>query len=226
MPPAKFGMKIVIQCAQTKLQDAGTFSHVSGQRIWFVANPKQCPAPTSQLISCRPDDEIGFMPGTWRDLLVRYNRDNSNPNALFRAADLYRPKIYQSLVARYGWQNVFILSAGWGLVRADYLIPPYDITFSAQASPCNRRSQRDFFKDFQHFQKYGVSSDETIYFFGGKDYLALFHSLTKDIAAAKIVHYAGRIPEKHEGYHYVRYKSFTNWHYACVRDFMTGKVHS
>jgi len=219
-------MKIVIQCAQTKHQAAGTFSNVSGQKVCFVPKPEQCSVSLPQSISCRPDEEIGYKPGTWRELLVRYNRLNSNPNALFRAADLYRPRIYQSLVAQYSWKNVFILSAGWGLVRADYLIPTYDITFSAQASPCKRRSQMDFYEDFRHLQDHGVSPDETIYFFGGKDYLALFHLLTQDITTAKTVYYAGKISEKHDGYHYVQYKRFTNWHYACAREFMEGKLHS
>ncbi len=33
--------------------------------------------------------------------------------------NLYEPNVYQNLIDRFGWDNVFILSAGWGLVKAN-----------------------------------------------------------------------------------------------------------
>ena len=50
--------------------------------------------------------------------LIRYNRQGLNPDGLFRGAELYKPPVYRALVERSGWQNVFILSAGWGLIRS------------------------------------------------------------------------------------------------------------
>ena len=52
--------------------------------------------------------------GHKRVVLQRYNAARSNPNCLLRAGDLYGPDVYRRLVDVFGWQNVFILSAGWG----------------------------------------------------------------------------------------------------------------
>ena len=72
----------------------------------------------------------------------RYN-DNPGRNLLHLcpAYQLYQNKTYGLLVDRFGLNTVYILSAGWGLVRADYLLPYYDITFSPSAEAYKRRRE-------------------------------------------------------------------------------------
>jgi hypothetical protein len=69
---------------------------------------------------------------SWRHFLRKYNDDaGGNPLHLYPAYQLYENRAYGRLVGRYGLRNVYVLSAGWGLIRADFLTPSYDITFSA-----------------------------------------------------------------------------------------------
>ncbi|MHB0665642.1 hypothetical protein ACX4MV_12140, partial [Roseomonas mucosa] len=86
---------------------------------------------------------------------------------LWIAGKLYRPKAYALLLEKLGIERLFILSAGWGLVRADFLLPDYDITFSTSAEPWKRRRASDKFSDFNALER----TQEDIVFLGGKDYL-------------------------------------------------------
>jgi hypothetical protein len=71
--------------------------------------------------------------------------------------------------------NVYILSAGWGLIEASFLTPQYDITFSQSAEETYiRRRTGDHYRDFCRLRK----QDDDIAFLGGKDYVSLFCSLT------------------------------------------------
>lgn len=72
-------------------------------------------------------------------------------------------------------EGVYILSAGWGLIRSDFLTPYYDITFSQSADPYKRRRRTDRYDDFRMIPD-GVKDE--ILFIGGKDYLPLFCQLT------------------------------------------------
>jgi hypothetical protein len=218
-------MKIVIQCCHGKHESAGTFTNADGKKVLFVAHPELCTQPVHTFVRCRPDDAKDNWRGSWRDYLAEYNQLDSNPNGLFQATNLYKPAVYQALVEQYGWQNVFILSAGWGLIRADYLIPYYDITFSAQAEPCNRRRRSDIYRDFNHLLDCSVQFDESIYFFGGKDYLLLYYSLTQHIVARKVIYHSQSQPERRQGYEYIPYPPSTNWHYRCAQDFIAGRIH-
>lgn len=50
---------------------------------------------------------------------------------------------------RFGLHKVYILSAGWGLIRADFLTPYYyDVTFSQSAEGYKRRRKSDRYQDF------------------------------------------------------------------------------
>jgi hypothetical protein len=84
---------------------------------------------------------------------------------------VYGNKVYERLADHFGGQKVFILSAGWGLIRADFLTPYYDITFSQSADAYKRRKKTDRYADF--CMPPG-DTDDDIFFFGGKDYLPLF----------------------------------------------------
>jgi hypothetical protein len=76
----------------------------------------------------------------------------------------YRPTgkpFYSLLVERFGIDNVYILSRGWGLIRGSFLTPHYDITFEDAEGP--------------------------VVFFGGKGYLPLFMQLTRGLRGADCV---------------------------------------
>ncbi len=181
-------MKIVIQCAGQKRQPAGTLKGPTGEEIVFVACPELCPPDgTSGVRYCRPDDLVGPGLGTWRESLVAYNQDGENRHGLCTAAELYRPRIYRDLVLAFGSENVFILSAGWGLIRSDFLTPDYNITFSTQKNvpAWARRSKRLTLppRDLNHLTPTVTSPDEPIHFFGGRDYLPLFSALMEFLPA-------------------------------------------
>ena len=89
---------------------------------------------------------------------------------LLPAWQLYDRPVYRELVHALGAENVLILSAGWGLLSADFLTPNYDITFSTTAERYKRRRVRDRYRDFCM-----LSGDriEPVVFLGGKDYVPL-----------------------------------------------------
>ncbi len=76
-------------------------------------------------------------------------------------------KVYGRLVVRLGLENVYVLSAGWGLIRADFLTPYYYITFSSRADTYKRRRKTDRYDDFRMLPD---DAKNDIVFFGGKDY--------------------------------------------------------
>ena len=214
-------MKVVIQCAGKKQNRADLLKSGDGQAIDFVAKPDLYhsvgPRPA------RPDDPAGE--GSFRDVVIRYNerflRDGVNPDRLFAASDLYFPAIYRLLVDAVGSSDVFILSAGWGLVRAAYLLPHYNVTFSIlkKVPKYARREKRDgSWRDFNHLAEASIGSDEPIHFFGGVDYLPLYYRLTRDIQACKIIHHKAKPPVQ-EGYQYEAYHGDRNqnWHYLAAQ---------
>jgi hypothetical protein len=116
---------------------------------------------------------------------------------------------------------VYVLSAGWGLIRADFLVPQYDITFSQSAEDYKRRRKTDRYDDFCTLP---VETDGNILFFGGKDYLPLFCALTKAVRGRKIVFYNSATAPRLSGCVLRRFDTTTrtNWHYECANAFLNG----
>ena len=197
-------MKMVIQCAGRKNESAGRLTKLSGDKVLFVAHPDKC---FPQANCYRPYDHADGTDSMWRDYLKLYNQKGLNPDNLYHAWELYRPPIYKALVEKYGVQNVFILSAGWGLIRSDFLIPYYDITFSNQGKPYSKRHPRDQFRDFNQLENCGIHADEAIYFFGGQDYLKLYLSLTQNIVARKVIYHSRGGAFQIQGYECITYRS-------------------
>jgi len=227
-------MKVVIQCAGQKKRCAGRFKSPSGEEVQFVARPLLCGPPCASSVRyCWVGEQISPGSLTWRKALVNYNdeynRTGENPYGLSKAAELYRPSVYRQLVKALGWEAVFILSAGWGLIRSDFLTPDYNITFSRQKKIplwARREKRLDPLEDLNQLDAAATSPDEPIHFFGGRDYLPLLHSLTRRNLAAKIiVHYKGNQPS-HEGF--INYEPFScernqNWHYEAVKAFLRSR---
>lgn len=195
-------MKIVIQCCSRKNQNIGSFIANNGHTVKFVAQPDLCLQSGGKYF-CRPDDLMPGSHNTWREHLHQYNelyrRTGDNPDTLCTAIDLYKPKmaagIYRDLANAFGEENMFILSAGWGLVNGRFLLPNYDITFSKRAKKNekykyrNSESNDSTWKDFNHLSENPISEDEIIYFFGGLDYISPYRKLTSRIPNQKIIFY-------------------------------------
>ena len=211
----------IIQCASKKRPDAGRFVADDGRKVLFVADPGAAPASQS-LRYARPDDETPAG-HTYRERLEQYNRDDrtDNPWGLLPAWQLYMPSAYRTLVDALGVGNVFILSAGWGLVAANYLLPDYDITFSSSAKgqqAYKRRRLGD--KRYRDFSMLPQDTVKQVFFFGGKDYLALFCTLTANIGRRTAFVNSNTLPSG-MNCRTARYATTTktNWHYKCVNDF-------
>jgi hypothetical protein len=215
-------MIIVIQCAASKRSDAGHLQSASGKPVIFVANPEAAPVDPAHEYA-RPDEPSG--PGvSWRQMLLKYNEETEdNPLGLCPAWQLYENKTYGRLVDRFGLEKVYILSAGWGLIRADFLTPYYDITYSQSAEGYKRRRKTDQYQDFRMVPD---QTDEDIRFFGGKDYIPLFCSLTNAIGSRKMVFYnSARVPQV-SGCTLEKFETTTrtNWHYECANAFLDGAL--
>jgi hypothetical protein len=213
---------VVIQCAASKRPDAGHLETRDGQQVDFVANPEAAPA-NPRRVYARPDD-ISDDGRTWRQVLLDYNKEpHNNPLGLVPAYQLYENRIYARLVERFGVVNVFILSAGWGLISADFLTPSYDITFSISADPYKRRRKLDRYNDLCMLP---VSAHQEVVFFGGKDYLPLFCALTEQHRDRRLVYYNSASPPQLSGCTLKRYQTSTrtNWHYECANAFIDGEI--
>ncbi|MBE7728816.1 hypothetical protein [Komagataeibacter sp. FXV3] len=216
-------MIIIIQCANSKRPDAGTLRNVEGKPVKFVARPDL--APKDGYVHARPDD-ISDNGESWRQRLEHYNESAScNPLDLLPACELYENPIYLQLAEKVGRSRLFILSAGWGLISADFLTPVYDITFSAEArgpTAYKRRRKGDHFADFCMLSKDTI---EPVLFLGGKSYLPSFLSLTRNIKASRTICYNSITPPDAPGCNLVHFETTgkTNWHYSCAKAFLTGK---
>lgn len=215
-------MKIVIQCAARKNCDAGWMVDSHGRRVSFVADPASAPAREGFMYA-KPDD-IGEDGASWRERLVAYNSgSHANPLGLYPAYKLYANEAYGALVGKSGAENVYILSAGWGLIGAKFLTPQYDITFSPNADAFKRRRKADTYADFCQLPEH--CTDDLV-LFSGKDYLPLFNALTRSYVGTRHVFYNSRNIPRLEGCRVIRYDTSTrtNWHYECARAFMNGTV--
>jgi hypothetical protein len=213
-------MKIVMQCAGSK-KEGGYWLNEEGKPVLFVAHPEFI-HPSFHGTRVAPDDQstAGL---SWRDLVLEYNNDQfQNPYQLYKAYLLYQNSSYQALVNRFGCENIYILSAGWGLIRSDFLIPTYDITFKSNSKkPYLWRKQKDQFNDFNMLPH---DTQDAVVYLGGKDYISLFYGLTKELACPKVIIHNSNNTAFRAGYKLLQYptKIRTNWHYACASAIAAG----
>ena len=220
---------VVMLCARSKQPDAGHLRRGDGRKVMFVARPHPAPADDGRVYA-RPDDaaDSGI---SWRKELLRYNQRHQatgdNPLGLLPAWNLYRNPIYRQLWEKYGPDNLYILSAGWGLIRADFLTPAYDITFSSGARGATahqRRGKRDTYDDWRMLP---ADTDKPVAFFGGLEYARFFVELTGGMRPElRYVFYNARAAPSVPGCRVIKYdtRQKSNWHYAAARDFMDGRI--
>ena len=230
----------VIQCAGSKQPGAGTFTQ-NGLPVRFVAN-KPDEEREAECVYAHPDDtsDSGI---SWRKTLLdyneRYRNTAANPLRLLPAWQLYQNSIYSRLVTAYGTEHAYILSAGWGLINAEFLTPAYDITFSrGKRIPkykwrdkyncyCKGRKRRnsEYYDDLCQLP---TESEVPIVFFGSKDYVPLFCRLTQTLDCRKIVFYNSKEPPCAPGCDCdlkpFNAKRNQNWQYDCAKAFMDGRI--
>ncbi len=213
---------VVIQGGEDKVASAGHMVLPDGRPVVFVAEPGVAPSDPGTAYR-RPDDRADGIQ-TFRDALVAYNgTPEDNPLGLLPAWRLYEDDAYRTLAEGVEPENLFILSAGWGLIESDFLTPTYDITFSNGVATYKRRRPRDSYNDLRRLPSEGTSR---VVFAGGADYIPLFLELTEGIATERIVyHHANRVPLASDAQFVPVESDDTNdWHLQWARDYAAGKV--
>jgi hypothetical protein len=213
-------MIVVMQCAARKRPHAGHLVTSDGKPVEFVAHPEIAPVQANQIYA-RPDD-ISDTGVSWRKQLLNYNKTpRNNPLRLSPAFQLYENPTYGSLAKCFGLESVYILSAGWGLIRSDFMTPHYDITFSQSADSYKRRRRADRYDDCCMLP--GQITDE-IFFIGGKDYLPLFCCLTK--GRKRTAFFNSAIIPQFGDCKFRRFETTTrtNWHYECANAMIEGRL--
>ncbi|MCX7546219.1 DUF6884 domain-containing protein [Marinicella gelatinilytica] len=221
--------KIVIQCAGTK-NPCGSFVDKVGKLVKFVAQPELC--QSNEKFNFQKPDGLDSDGISWRDKLITYNKTQykENPLKFLKAYELYKPAAYKGLVDKFGIENVYILSAGWGLVNADYLLPDYDITFSStkKKDKYKKRKVLDYFNDFNFIDS---NNNDEIIFLGGKSYQRLFVKLTNHLSSKKVIVYNS---DKMPNFDQIKSEKFTklgksgkrlnmNWQYECAKEIINEK---
>lgn len=214
-------MRVVIQCAARKNPSAGSLVAPNGQPVLFVAQPDRAPKDGNHLFA-RPDD-LADDGRSWREHLHDYNGQPCNPQGLLPAYQLYAHGAYRALADSFGVEQLFVLSAGWGLISAGFLTPRYDITFAASVASWKRRRRQDLYNDFCMMPDNGAP----IAFVGGKEYLPLFCMLTEHLRCRKTVFFNSvsqpQLPPGFEARSY-RTRTRTNWHYECALALAAGSL--
>lgn len=225
-------MNIVIVCAANKKPRAGCLRRQDGQKVKFVADPDRA-SHAESYVYAQPDDssDVGV---SWRETLRQHNETpEGNRLGLLQAWKLYSNSTYEYLARKHGTERLYILSGAWGLIPATFLTPMYDITFSTgkHVKPYQRRKAEDCYGNFCMLPDNIV---EPVVFFGGKDYVEFFCSLTKGIKAERYIFYNTSHPpkvlpgcqtRKFETEHRKNRSSRREiWYYKCARDFIDGDI--
>ncbi|MFY1712904.1 hypothetical protein J3366_15565 [Tritonibacter mobilis] len=215
-------MICVIQCAASKNETAGYLRRPDGSKVLFVADPENGPADAACSFA-HPDDIIE-KGKTWRDELLSYNEaPDNNPLGLLPAWQLYQNETYALLAEQFGVDRLYILSAGWGLLSANFLTPKYDITFNAQADLYKRRRKKDYYKDLRMLPQ---DTDEPVVFFVSKGYVPLACALTEGVTAPRHLFYNSATPPNAPEFMLKNYetRTRTNWQYECAKSFLAGDI--
>ncbi len=215
-------MKIIISCCNRK--NGERLLH-NGEVIYFVSNVHQVVPNNKNYF--HPDDLVPNEDITWRELISKQELYNN----LQPAHELYRPPIYNSLHHHYG-NNLFIFSAGWGIIRSDFRLPKYNVTYSQNNNIPNYaiRNNGDVFNDFNHLE--GIALNERIILIAGSDYVLPFCQLTEDLPNEKIIIYKNQILLNNN--QYLNYGNFqfqhyqtnrrTNWHYEFAQRLINNEI--
>jgi hypothetical protein len=208
----------VLCCSSQKTKDGFCYK---GETVKFVASPQI--APKDEFTYYKPDDPIPGENKTWRNLVL--NGQNDPKLDLVPAYHLYKSDIYRAFYREFG-NFFYILSAGWGIIRADFKIPAYDITYStAPGVPaCVRRKDNYGWKDINHLKEDSVKFDHDsgIILFAGSGYVPPFCDMTQSIPCRKKILYKSQKIGRRQGFVYEYYQTNLkiNWYYEAAGDFL------
>ena len=210
----------VLCCSASKTKE---FFCDNGKRIKFVASPKDAP-PENGIEYCKPSDQI---PGanknkTWNDLVLEQKHSD-----FIEAYKLYSDDVYRGLFREYG-NNFYILSAGWGIIRACFKIPAYDITYSKAGNMPKwvKRNDNAGWLDINHLKEDAAKSPSTpIILFAGVDYVPHFQRMACGIKNRKIIMYRSKKVEQLPGFEYVYYETRKKiWPPQAAKEFLHGTL--
>ena len=203
-------MKIVITCIGPK---NGTNLIYNDLEILFVSDSKFCKKQDGKLFA-NPDEMMPDRKTTWREYVNSSEYQNNENN--LKAGDLYNREIFRRLNSVLNYEY-YILSAGWGLIKASRRIPKYDISFSGNEK-CKKRNEFQIFQDTNDL--IGIEETELIKFYGGKPYRNLFYSLTNSLKNQKLILFTGLTVPTQGGFKFERrYPTRnTNWHEDILKE--------
>ena len=198
-----------------------------GQPVAFVAQPEFAPERDG-VVYARPDD-FADTGRTWREELVIYNQQHNpeaNPLGLLPAWLLYKNKTYRLLADTFGPRNLYIFSAGWGLVRSDFMIPSYDITLSPNATGPDKYKRRRKDDRYDDFAMLPSDPANPLVFLGSKAYVPLFCQLTDSCSAHRIIFHNSKVPPEAPDCEIRKYDipKKTDWHYDAAKALAEGKM--
>jgi hypothetical protein len=209
----------VLVCSSRKTKDWFCYK---GQDVKFAASPQR--APKDAFTYYKPDDPIPGENKTWRDLVLEQNHPGLVPAYCLYSRDIYRD-LYHEFDNRF-----YILSAGWGIIRAGFKIPAYNITYStAPKMPKHARRRDDQgWKDINHLKKDCENFDRNskIILFAGSDYVPHFCAMTQSIPHRKKILYNSektrRLSEQWPDFDFAPFPSSNNigWVYEAADNFL------
>ncbi|MBN2695885.1 class I SAM-dependent methyltransferase [bacterium] len=222
-------MRVVITCCGQK---NGESLFYNGDYIDFISHTNKIETnnkESTKKLYFHPDDLIPNESKSWRDLIEDGNSSTLYNLNILPAYQLYNHPIYNLLFQKYR-DKLYIFSAGWGVVQAEYKLPKYDITFSQKDSiPEFIKRDRDDsrFKDFNQLE----NDAETTILIAGKDYVLPFCELTKDLNCVKIIVYTSDDVLQNNPYLensdfiFYHYKTDTesNWYYEFANRLINGE---
>lgn len=165
--------------------------------------------------------------GHWdADPVDRAPGSEANPLGLLAAWQLYKNKTYRLLADTFGPRNLYIFSAGWGLVRSDFMIPNYDITLSPNATGPDKYKRRRKDDRYDDFAMLPADTAEPLVFLGSKAYVPLFCQLTDGCSAHRIIFHNSKIPPEAPDCEIRKYDipKKTDWHYDAAKALAEGRV--
>jgi hypothetical protein len=208
----------VLVCSGPKTKDGFCYK---GQAVKFAASPQT--APRDEFAYYKPDDSIPGQNKTWRNLVV--NGQNDPELDLVPAYLLYSPDIYRDFYKKFG-SRFYILSAGWGVIRADFKIPAYDITYSTGPNVPKHAKRNDNYgwKDINHLKEDSVKfdSDSEVILFASSTYVSPFCDMAQSIPYKKKILYRSQKITQRQGFVYEYYQTNrrTNWYYEAAGKFL------
>jgi len=224
-------MIVVIQCAGRKVPNAPTLT-LNGNAVHFVAQPQD------EQLDKRPWDQISGSNKTWTDCVKAYNEaggampgeyiklniGTEENRQLMQCGNLYKPPVYGELMSACGLRNVYILSAGWGLVRADKFIPKYDVTFSQLGDISVRIAATDRLQCASLSDE--IPDNGEINLFISRVYAPYWSRLYRGAGQRTVLHWrlGQELPDGQYGT-VIKHdcgKQGTNWQYTAARQFISG----